>query len=472
MVLSVGQLMVVLDGTVVNVALPTIQRELHFSPSSLAWIVNGYLITFGGLLLLGGRLGDLIGRKRVFLIGLTAFVATSMLCGLSNTGGELVGARFLQGMAAALMSSMVLGTLSQMFPDRKERTRALSVFAVVTMAGSALGLPLGGTLTELLSWHWIFFINVPIGIAALILSARLLDQHVGLGIRSGADVLGALLVTSVPMLTVYALIGTSSRGWASAQTILLFAAAVSLVAFFIVIESRVRTPLIPLRVFRNRSLVSANVVRLLFPIGAFGINFIGTQFLQHAVGYSPLRSGLSFLPTSVSIAVVSLVAVPSLIRRFGPKPLVLAGLLLMTAGLALLSQAPAQHVYFAHFLPSTLIIGAGFGLVFTPTVGIALSDVVPDEAGLFSGVTNVSAQIGGSIGVALLASVAAGRTAHLLAHGATTRAALVDGFHLGYLVAGMFTFLAFLVAAVLLQSGGRGMDPDAIARAEALTILE
>jgi MFS family permease len=222
MVLSVGQLMVVLDGTVVNVALPTIQRQLHFSQGSLAWVVNSYLITFGGLLLLGGRLGDLIGRKRLFLIGLGAFSATSMLCGLSATAGELVGARFLQGMAAALMSSMVLGTLSQMFPDPKERTSALSVFAVVTMAGAALGLPLGGTLTELLSWHWIFFINVPIGVTALILSGRLLDPHVGLGIRSGADLLGALLVTAAPMLTVYSLIGTSTEGWGSKQTVSLF----------------------------------------------------------------------------------------------------------------------------------------------------------------------------------------------------------------------------------------------------------
>jgi EmrB/QacA subfamily drug resistance transporter len=472
MVLSVGQLMVVLDGTVVNVALPTIQRQLHFSQGSLAWVVNSYLITFGGLLLLGGRLGDLIGRKRLFLIGLGAFSATSMLCGLSATAGELVGARFLQGMAAALMSSMVLGTLSQMFPEPKERTSALSVFAVVTMAGAALGLPLGGTLTELLSWHWIFFINVPIGVTALILSGRLLDPHVGLGIRSGADLLGALLVTAAPMLTVYSLIGTSTEGWGSKQTVSLFVAALSLVVLFIVVESRVRTPLIPLHIFRNRNLVTANVVRFLFPMGAFAMNFIGSQYLQHVVGYSPLRTGLAFLPTSLSIATVSLVVVPRLIRRVGPKPLVLVGLALITCGLLLLSRAPLHDVYLEYFLPSTLLVGMGFGLVFTPTVGIALSDVVPDEAGLVSGVTNVSVQIGGSIGVALLASVAAGRSSHLLARGVATRMALIDGFHLSYVVAGACTTVAFLVAAVILRSGVAAMDPDAMARAEAVPIME
>lgn len=471
-VLSIGQLMVVLDSTVVNVALPTIERQLHFAPASLAWVVNSYLITFGGLLLLGGRLGDLIGRKRVFLIGLAAFSATSLLCGLSPSAGVLVGARFLQGAAAALMSSMVLGTLSPMFPDPKERTKALSVFAAVTMGGAALGLPLGGALTELLSWHWIFFINIPIGAAAFILSARLLDSHAGLGIRAGADVVGALLVTTAPMLVVYALVETSTKGWGSVQTIALFLIALALVAIFIAVESRVRTPLIPLGVFKNRNLVSANVVRLLFPMGAFGLNFLGSQFLQHVVGYSPLRTGLAFLPNSLSITVVSLAVVPTLIRRTGPKPLVLMGLVLISSGLLLLSRAPLHSGYDADILPSTLLIGMGLGLVFTPSVGIALSNVAPAEAGLVSGLTNVSVQMGGSLGVALLASSSAARTAHLLAQGVAKPEALAGGFHLGFVVAAACPAVAFLAAALLLQSRGAAIEAEAMARAEAVTILE
>jgi EmrB/QacA subfamily drug resistance transporter len=464
--------MVVLDSTVVNVALPTIQRQLHFSPASLAWVVNSYLITFGGLLLLGGRLGDLIGRKRLFLIGLGAFSATSLLCGLSPTAGVLVAARFLQGASAASMSSMVLGSLSPMFPDPRERTRALSVFAAVTMGGAALGLPLGGALTELLSWHWIFFINVPIGATALLLSSRLLEPHAGLGIRAGADILGALLVTAAPMLIVYALIETSTSGWGSFQTIALFLVAIALGFIFVIVESRVRTPLVPLHVFKNRNLVSANVVRLLFPMGAFGLNFLGSQFLQHVVGYSPLRTGLAFLPNSLSIALVSLVVVPYLIRRTGAKPLILAGLVLVSMGLALFSRAPVHSDYAINILPITLLIGVGLGLVFTPSVGVALSDVAPAEAGLVSGLTNVSIQIGGSIGVALLASTAAARTAHLLTQRVARPQALAEGFHLGFVVAAVCPGLAFVAAVLLLKSHRAGMEADTIAQAEALTILE
>jgi EmrB/QacA subfamily drug resistance transporter len=472
LVLSVGQLMVVLDSTVVNVALPTIQRELHFSQASLAWVVNGYLITFGGLLLLGGRLGDLIGRKRLFLIGLGSFSATSMLCGVSSSAGLLVGARFLQGISAALMSSMVLGTLSSMFPGQKERTKALSVFAVVTMSGAALGLPLGGVLTELLSWHWIFFINVPIGLLALGLSVRLIDPHEGLGIRAGADLLGALLVTAAPMLLVYALIETTTKGWGSAEILLLFVAVVALVGLFVVVESRVRTPLIPLHVFKNRNLASANIVRLLFPMGAFGLNFLGSQLLQHVVGYSPLRTGLAFLPNSVTIAVISLTCVPYLIARVGPKRLILTGLVLVSGGLLLLSRIPLHAGYAANVLPSTLLVGFGIGLVFTPSVGIALSGVAPDEAGLVSGVTNVSVQMGGSIGVALLASISAARTAHLLAQRVAKPEALVAGFHLGFLVAGACPAIAFFAAAMLLPGRRVGMDAELLAQAEAFTLVE
>lgn len=473
-VLSVGQLMVVLDSTVVNVALPTIQRDLHFSQASLAWVVNSYLITFGGLLLFGGRLGDLVGRKRLFLVGLAAFSMTSMLCGISPNAGLLVAARFLQGASAALMSSMVLGTLSPMFPDPRQRTKALSIFAAVTMGGVALGLPLGGVLTELLSWHWIFFINVPIGLTALFLSARLIDSHAGLGIRAGADIVGALLVTIAPMLVVYALIGTNTDGWGSPHTLLLFFGALGLVVVFMVVESRVRTPLIPLHIFRHRNLMTANVVRFVFPMGAFSLNFLGSQFLQHVVGYSPIRTGLAFLPNSLAIAVVSLVLVPTLMWRTGPKPLILAGLLLISGSLVLFAQTPVDAHYVANILPITLLLGMGIGLVFTTTVGVALSDVAPTEAGLASGLTNVSVQIGTSIGVAFLASISASRAAHLLAQGIDRRDALAGGFHLGFLIAAGLPLVSLIIAAVLIRSRRpeHEVDRSEMAAAEAMTILE
>ena len=469
-VLSFGQLMVALDSTVVNVALPSIQRDLHFSQASLAWVVNAYLITFGGLLLLAGRLGDLIGRKRLFLIGLGAFVVSSMLCGASPTSGVLVAARFLQGASAAAMSSMVLGMLSPMFPDPRERTKALSVFAAVTLGGASLGLPVGGALIEI-SWHWIFFINVPFGVAALILSYRLLDSHAGLGIRAGADIVGAFLVTAAPMMIVYALIETSTIGWGSIRTIMLFAGALALVGMFVVVEAHVRTPLIPLRIFRHRNLVTANIIRFLYPIGAFGLNFIGSQFLQVVVGYSPLQTGLSFLPNSMLIGMMSLAAVPYLLPRTGPKALILTGLALITGGLLLFSHAPAHANYITDILPVVVLVGTGYGLVFTPTVGIALSDVAPAESGLVSGLTNVSVQMGGSIGVALLASVAAGRTANLLAQHVAKPEALVEGFHLAFLVAAACAAVALIVAAVLLDSRRAPSRASAVLP-ETLPVLE
>jgi EmrB/QacA subfamily drug resistance transporter len=469
-VLSVGQLMVALDATVVNVALPTIQRELHFSQASLAWVVNAYLITFGGLLLLAGRLGDLVGRKRLFLIGLGAFCASSMLCGVASSAAMLVASRFLQGASAAMMSSMVLGTLSPMFPEPKERTRALSVFAAVTLGGASLGLPIGGGLIEL-SWHWIFFINVPFGLTALVMSARLLEPHVGLGIREGADVLGALLVTSAPMLVVYALIETSGDGWGSVETIGLFAGSAALVGLFVFVESHVRTPLIPLRIFRHHNLVSANIVRFLYPIGAFGLNFIGSQYLQFVVGYNPLRSGLAFIPNSLLIGVISLLGVPVLLGRVGPKPLILTGLTLIIGGLLVFSRAPVHAHYVTDVLPALLLIGTGFALVFTPTVGVALSDVAPDEAGLVSGLTNVSVQMGGSIGVALLASVSASRTTRLLAEHVSRTAARAAGYHFGFRVAAVCSAVALAVAVVALRPRSAA-GVELTDRSDALPVLE
>ncbi|HEY3941182.1 MAG TPA: DHA2 family efflux MFS transporter permease subunit [Acidimicrobiales bacterium] len=451
-VLCVGQLMIVLDGTVVNVALPIIQRDLHFSQASLAWVINAYLLTFGGLLLLAGRLGDLIGRRRVFLVGLGAFVVSSVVCGLAPSAGVLVVARFVQGISAAMVSSMVLGIISPMFPEPRERTTALSVYAFVAVGGASLGLVLGGAITELLSWHWIFFINAPVGAAALVLGTMLLEEQPGVGLAQGADFLGALLVTGAPMLAVYGLVNAGSHSWGSVSTVVPLGLSVVLVATFVLVEGRVRTPLIPLRIFRHRNLVSAAAVRTLFPMGAFGMNFLGALYLQHVLGYSALRTGLAFLPSSAMTGIISLTLTPRLVRRFALKHLVVTGLVLITAGLLWFTRIPVHGGFGSVVLPTMILTGAGFGLVFMPSVAIAMSDASADEAGVASGLANVAVQLGASIGVAALATLATSRTAHLLAGHAVAKVALTDGYRLGLLVAAGCTAASLLAAVVLLRS--------------------
>jgi EmrB/QacA subfamily drug resistance transporter len=460
-VLCVGQLMIVLDATVVNVALPAIQRQLHFSSSSLAWVVNAYLLTFGGLLLLAGRIGDLVGRARLFLTGLAAFSVASALCGLAPTAGVLVGARFVQGASAAMVSSMVLGIISPMFPDPRERTVALSVFATVAMGGVSLGLVLGGAVTELLSWHWIFFINVPVGATALGFSARLLDRGPGLGLGAGADVAGALLVTAAPMLVVFGLVNAGSDGWGSVLTIGPVGGGLVLAVLFVVVEARVRTPLVPLAIFRHRNLLSATLVRFLFPMGAFGFNFLGALYLQHVLHYSPLRTGMAFFPSSLITGGFSLLLTPWLASRASVRVLIVGGLTLVTAGLVSLAPISVSSGYLT-ILPAMLLTGAGFGLTFMPSVSVAMAGVGPDEAGVASGLANVAVQMGGSIGVALLATVAASRTTHLLAEHQSSLQALTGGYRLGLMVGAGFTAAGALAAAVLLRRVPAGASDAAI----------
>jgi EmrB/QacA subfamily drug resistance transporter len=450
-ILCTGQLMIVLDATVVNVALPTIQRELHFSQASLAWVVNAYLLTFGGLLLLFGRLGDLLGRTRVFLTGLAAFVVSSMLCGLAPTAGVLVAARFVQGASAAMVAAMVLGIISPMFPEPHERTRALSVFAFVAIGGGSLGLVLGGVITDVLGWHWIFFINVPVGAVALILGRRLIEQQPGIGIRQGADVAGAILVTAAPMLTVYALVNAADSGWGSPLTVGPLVAALAVVGLFVVVEDRVRTPLVPLSVFRHHNLVSATIVRSLFPMGGFGFNFIGALYLQHVLHYSPLLTGLAFLPGTVLTGFFSLAITPWLMTRFGAKALVVSGLILITAGLLAFIPVPVDGQLATNILPTMILTGAGFGLLFMPSVSIAMSDVTPSESGLASGLVNVAVQLGAAIGVAALATVSTARTRRLLAEHASVPAALTGGFRVAMVVAAGCTASSLIAAIVLLR---------------------
>ena len=451
-VLCVGQLMIVLDATVVNVALPSIQRDLHFSQASLAWVINGYLITFGGLLLLAGRLGDLLGRRRVFLAGLVVFTVASLLCGLAPTEGLLIGARFLQGIGAAVVASMVLGILVTLFPRPQQTATAMSIYAFVASAGGSIGLLVGGALTQALNWHWIFFVNLPIGAVAVVLAALLIPDHQGIGRRGELDVGGALLVTAAPALAVYTILQASDGGWYSVRTIGLAAAAVALAAAFVVLESRLRNPLVPLRIFRARNVVGANAVRALFPIGLFGSFFMGALYLQHVLGYSALGTGLAFLPMNLCVSLFSLFLTARLVSRFGAKRLLVPGLTLVAAGLALYARAPVDGSYLTDVLPAMLLMGAGAGLVFMPSVSLAMAGSGTRDSGLASGVANVALQMGAALGVAVLASISNARTNDLLAHGASRASALTSGYHLGFAIASGCVLLAVVVAAAVLRT--------------------
>jgi EmrB/QacA subfamily drug resistance transporter len=446
-VLCAGLLMIILDGTVVNVALPSIQADLGFSQSDLAWVVNAYLIAFGGLLLLAGRLGDLIGRERMFLAGLAVFTAASLLCGLADSQAALIGARFLQGVGGAAASAVILGVIVTMFPEPGEQAKAMGVVGFVASGGASLGLLLGGVLTQALSWHWIFIVNVPIGIATAAFALRLLPRGRGIGLRAGADVLGAVLVTAALMLGVYTIVKAVDYGWGSAHTLGLGALSLALLGAFVARQDRIANPLLPLRVLRNRTVAISNVVMLLLVAAMFGQFFHAALYLQRVLGYGAAETGFAFLPISVAIGTLSLGFSARLSMRFGAPRVLAAALAVLAVGLVGLTTMPANADYVTQVLPWMVLLGIGGGLAFPTVTTLAMSGAKPEDAGIASGVVNTSQQVGGALGLAVLATLATDRTQALLGSGDGHASALTGGYHLAFGVAAALAVVGLALAA-------------------------
>jgi EmrB/QacA subfamily drug resistance transporter len=461
-VLCVGMLMIVLDITVVNVALPSIKSDLGFSQSSLAWVVNAYLITFGGLLLLAGRLGDLVGRRTIFLAGLAVFVAASLLCGASQSQSMLIGARLLQGIGGAMTSAVILGMIVTMFPEPREQAKAVGVYAFVASAGGAVGLLIGGVLTQAISWHWIFFVNAPIGLATAVLARRLLPQDEGIGFGEGADSLGAVLITASLMLGVYTIVEPAAKdGWGSAVTLGLGAGSLALLAAFIAREATARNPLIPLRIFRSRNVTGANIVQVLTVAGMFGMFFMGSLYLQLVQGYDALQIGLAFLPVTIIMGTLTGRYSEPLIMRFGARRLLFPGLGLVTAGLVLFTRAPVDANYLIDVLPVLVLLGTGIGVCFPALMTIAMSGATRADAGLASGLVNTSAQVGGALGLAVLATLSTSRSDSLIDQGHSGASALTGGYHLAFWVAAGLVVAAIAVAATVLEPDAEVAEADA-----------
>jgi EmrB/QacA subfamily drug resistance transporter len=451
-VLCVGMLMIILDSTIVNVALPSIQTDLGFTQSSLAWVVNAYLIPFGGLLLLAGRLGDLVGRKRVFTAGLALFVLASAACGLASSQGMLIGARFVQGVGGALTSSVILGMIVTMFPGPREQAKAIGVYSFVAASGASLGLLAGGVLTESISWHWIFFVNLPFGVAAMFLSARLIENDTGIGIRRGADVPGALLITGGLMLAVYTIVEAVNYGWGSLHTLGLGAIAIALLTAFVARLATAKVPLMHLRILRSRNVSGANAVQVLMVGGLFGMFFMGALYLQRVLGYGPTDVGLAFLPVALLIAVMSLRVTDRVILRVGPRPTLITGLGLVLTGLLWFTRLPIDADYLVDVLPTMVLFGTGAGLAFPAIVSLAMSGATPEDAGVASGLVNTTQQVGGALGLAVLATLSTERTESLASQGTAHAEALVDGYRLALLVASGFIALGIVVASTVLEA--------------------
>jgi EmrB/QacA subfamily drug resistance transporter len=451
-VLCLGDLMIVLDTTIVNVALPSIRQDLNFSQTSLAWVVNAYLLTFGGFLLLGGRLGDLFGHRRLFLTGISLFTIASVACGISTTQGLLVAARAVQGIGGAVVSAVALSLMMNLFTEQAERAKAMGIFGFVMAGGGSLGVLLGGILTDALNWHWIFLVNVPIGVAVVILTLKLLPAAAGSAAGGRLDIAGAVTVTASLMLAVYAIVKGNDTGWITVQTLGLLGTAVVLLGLFVGIEARVRSPLMPLALFRLRNVVTANIVGILWAAAMFAWFFVSALYLQLVLGYSPLKVGLAFLPANLIMGAFSIGLSAKLVMRFGFRIPLAVGLSVAAVGLVLFARAPVHGSFIVDVLPSMILLGVGAGMAFNPVLLAAMSDVDPSESGLASGVVNTAFMMGGALGLAILVSLAASRTDSLTASGQGPLAALNGGYHLAFLVGAFFAAAAGVVGAVLLRT--------------------
>jgi EmrB/QacA subfamily drug resistance transporter len=464
-VLCAGMLMIVLDATIVNVALPSIQDSLGFSQSNLAWVVNAYLIPFGGLLLLAGRMGDLLGQRKVFLVGLAIFTSASLLCAASESQTMLIGARFVQGIGGALASAVILGMIVTMFPQPAEQAKAIGVYGFVASAGGSIGLLAGGALTQAISWHWIFLINLPIGIATAYGALRLVESSEGIGLGEGADIPGAALITASLMIGVYTILGISEHGWLATQTVVLSLVSFALGVAFVIRQARIANPLMPLRLFRSRNVAGANAIQALLVAGMFGMFFLGALYLQRILGYDALEVGLAFLPATIVMGTLSLGFSEKLIMRFGPRSTLIPGVLTIAAGLLLLARAPVDGSYLPDLLAPMLLVGVGVGTAFPSLMTLAMSGATPQDSGLASGLVNTSMQVGGAIGLAVLATLATQRTDDQLAAGASHLAALNSGYHLAYLVGAALVAIAGAIAIVVLQPAPMP-SPEAMAAHE------
>jgi EmrB/QacA subfamily drug resistance transporter len=452
-VLCLGSLMIVLDVTIVNVALPSIRADLGFSETSLAWVVNAYLLTYGGFLLLGGRLGDLFGHRRLFLAGITLFTLASLTCGLADSQGVLIGARAVQGLGGAVASAVSLSLMMNLFTEPADRAKAMGVFGFVAAGGGSIGVLLGGVLTNSLDWHWIFLVNLPIGVLVYLLSLRLLPATPGTA-AGRLDIAGAVTVTASLMLAVYAIVNGNQEGWTSARTTGLLTAAAALLALFLSIEARVSSPLVPLGLFRLRNVAVSNVVGVLWAAAMFAWFFLSALYLQLVLHYSPLEVGLAFLPSNLIMGAFSLGLSAKLVMRYGIRTPLATGLLLAAAGLVLFVRAPVDGGFVVDVLPSMILLGFGAGMALNPVLLAAMSDVKPEESGLASGVVNTAFMMGGALGLAVLASLAASRTETLRASGDGSLAALTGGYHVAFLVGALFAVGAATVGGLLLRTAG------------------
>jgi EmrB/QacA subfamily drug resistance transporter len=469
-VLCVGMLMIVLDVTIVNVALPSIQEDLHFSTSSLAWVVNAYLIAFGGLLLLAGRLGDLIGRRRVFLAGVALFTTASLLCGVAQAGWWLVAARFLQGVGGAMTSAVILGMIVTMFPDAREQAKAIGVYAFVASAGGSVGLLAGGVLTQSINWHWIFFVNLPIGVATALAARRLLADEPGIGLGAGADVPGAVLITSALMLAVYTIVGPAAKhGWGAASTLLLAAGSTALLIAFLVRETRARNPLMPLGIFRSRPVAAANTIQILSVAGMFGMFFLGALYLRRVLGYDALQIGAAFLPVTLAMGTLSIRYSERIFMALGARRALLVGLTLVCAGLVVFALAPVHANYATQIAPSMLLLGLGAGVAFPALMNLAMSGATPQDAGLASGLVNTTAQVGGALGLAVLATLSTSHSNQLKAAGHSTASALTSGYHLAFWVAAALVACAIAVVLAAVSPHRASARDDAHAQGGSAT---